>query len=345
VFRVRHLYALKQADTAETVYNFLQFIFVRLFNERREPMKVKPILRMSQMARSAFFLTLLVALLLGSRASAQDAPAISGNINKIYVTDVTDVSFQVSWTTDSPNNNSSVNFGTSAGALTNSAPDDITVSSYVHTVYVSHGSPNTDIYFEVVSGGETDNNGGAKYKVTSGAILGVPPSGYNIKGTVYKEGGVVPAPNVIVFIQLQPASGAGNSVSASNSQWVTALTASNGTWIYNLGQVRTENAGAYYNATYGQNMMRIDWQGGIEGNVGEAPGDERIYVTPSTFPGTYDITLDKTPTAVKMVDLRAYNDKPAAAPLVLGAVLVGLLVLAGLWLGKSRASKLVRAKD
>jgi hypothetical protein len=299
-------------------------------------MKAKPILHGRLILRAALFLILFTVLLLGSSASAQDAPQGSGNINYIAVTDVTDVSFQVTWTTDAPNNNSAVNFGTSAGSLPNHATDDVAVSSTTHSVFVSHGLPNTNIYFEVVSGGETDDNNGAKYMVTSGATLGVPSSGYNIKGTVYKTGGAA-APNVIVYIQLRDANGLG---SAGYSQWGSALTASNGTWIYNLAGLRTANAGAYFDVTYGTDNVRINWQGGSEGNVGESPGDERIYTTPSSFPGVFDMTLDSNPTAVTMVNLRAYNDKFPAALVIIGVGLVGLLVSAALWLRKSRTSKL-----
>jgi hypothetical protein len=281
-------------------------------------------------------LTLFTSLTLGSSASAQNALQLSGNINKIYVTDVTDVSFLVTWTSDEPNNNSSVNFGTTPSSLTSNALDSITDSSTTHSVYVSHGSPTTNIYFEVVSGGEIDDNGGAKYMVTSGAALGVPPSGSDIKGTVYQSGGG-PAANVIVYIQLQDADGL---VTLGNSQWGSAVTASNGTWIYNLGGLRTENAGAYFTTTFGADKVRINWQGGSAGNIGESPGDERIYTTPSTFPGTFDMTLDSNPTAVTMVNWRAYNAKFSTALIILGIGLLGLSVLGVLWLRKSRASKL-----
>jgi hypothetical protein len=217
----------------------------------------------------------------------------------------------VTWTTDVANTNSSVNFGTNPSSLTSHASDDVPVSSTTHSVYVYHGLPNTNIYFEVVSGGETEDNNGAKYLVTSGAALSVPPSGYNIKGTVYKQGGGV-APYVIVYIRLQDANGSG---SPGYSQWGSALTASNGTWIYNLAGLRTADASQYFVATYGTDNVRIIWQGGSAGTVGEN-GDERIYTTPSTFPGTFDMTLDNTPTAVTLAGFRA-EVRPLASSVTL----------------------------
>jgi hypothetical protein len=262
-------------------------------------------------------------ILLGLFLLMPAAPAEAA-INQVIVSNVTDVSFNVNWTTTTAVSGSTVNWGLSSGSLGNSASDSITGSSTTHSVFVNHGSPSTTIYFEVVSGGNTVGN----QQVTSGAALGVPPSGQNITGTVYKIGGSTPAPNVIVFIQLQDAAGSGGS--SGNSQWGSTVTDSGGTWIYNLGGLRTPTAGAYFSWTAGTDKVRLLWQGGADGCIGESPSDERIFTTPTTFPGTFNMTLDGSPTAVRLSALKA---TPLSRPPVLGILLLaGVLLAGGAWL-------------
>ncbi len=214
-----------------------------------------------------------------------------------------------------------MHWGLSSGSLTNTANDSITASSTTHSVFVNHGSPSTTIYFEVVSGGQTVGS----QQVMSGAALGVPPSGQNITGTVYKTGGVTVAPNVIVFIQLQDAGGGG---SGGNSQWGSTISDSGGTWIYNLGGLRTSSA--YFSWTAGTDKVRLIWQGGADGCIGELPSDERTFTTNTTFPQTQNMTLDGNPTAVRLSALKATSlGRPPALPILLLAA--GLLA-GGVWL-------------
>jgi hypothetical protein len=261
-------------------------------------------------------------ILLGLFLLMPAAPAEAA-INQVMVTNVTDVSFNVNWTTTTANSNSSVDWGLSSGSQPNNAADSISGSSTTHSVFVNHGSPATTIYFKVNSGGETL----AVQNVTSGAALGVPPSGQNITGTVNKIGGSTVAPNVIVFIQLQDAGGGGSS---GNSQWGSTVSDSGGTWIYNLGGLRTSTASAYFSWTAGTDKVRLLWQGGADGCIGESPSDERIFNTPTTFPGTFNMTLDGSPTVVRLSALKA---TPLSRPPALGVLLLaGVLLAGGAWL-------------
>jgi hypothetical protein len=281
------------------------------------PARLKDKVRSNGLRLVSAWVMILLALYLLMPATPTEAA-----INQIMVTNVTDVSFNVNWTTTTAVSGSTVNWGLSSGSLTNSAADSISGSSTTHSVFVNHGSPSTTIYFEVVSGGTVGGQ-----QVTSGAALGVPPSGQNITGTVYKTGGVTPAPNVIVFIQLQDAGGGG---SGGSSQWGSTITDSSGTWIYNLGGLRTSNASAYFSWTAGTDKVRLLWQGGADGCIGESPSDERIYTTPSTFPGTFNMTLDGNPTAVRLSALKATPlSRPPGLPVLLLAA--GLLA-GGVWL-------------
>jgi len=254
------------------------------------------------------------------------APAEAA-INQVMVTNVTDVSFNVNWTTTTANSNSSVDWGLSSGSQPNNVADSISGSSTTHSVFVNHGSPSTTIYFKVNSGGESL----AVQSVTSGAALGVPPSGQNITGTVNKSGGSTAAPNVIVFIQLQYAGGGGTS---GNSQWGSTVTDSGGTWIYNLGGLRNSTGSAYFSWTAGTDNVRLVWQGGSDGCIGESPSDVRNFTTPSTFPGTFNMTLDGNPTVVRLSALKA---TPLSRPPALGVLLLaGVLLVGGVWLLRRR---------
>ncbi len=116
----------------------------------------------------------------------------------VYITDVNDNSFVVSWTTDEASAGQ-VDWGTAPESLTTTTADLMTEDTTTHYVIIGGLTSGETYYFQVRSGGETDDNGGAYYSVTTGPTLGLPGS-KTVWGYAYASDGTTPLPNAIVYL-------------------------------------------------------------------------------------------------------------------------------------------------
>jgi hypothetical protein len=283
----------------------------------------------SKFLTSLVYLVCLLALLAlpGEIAAVKAAPDADPVINKVYITDVRDGSFVVSWTTDVPSDGK-VTWGTSTPPGT--VETDSIASTTTHYVTFSGLTQNTDIYFEVSSGASVDNNGGLYYQVKTGTTLTPPGGSKTVWGYLYQPDGTTLVANAIVYLQLQDGDGLG---SLAPSQWVSARTTSGGVWSYNLVNVRTENFSAFYNFTDGADKLRIVGQGGVAGSKGVEP-NPWILTLPATYSYQVDVILTANPTVVKMVRYGAHprsQDAQLAGFGILACCLAG-----GIWLSRRK---------
>lgn len=267
--------------------------------------------------------------------AAPDQPDLV--INEVYITDVRDGSFVVSWTTDAASDGH-VDWGLTT-ALGNTTSDPI-ASTTTHYVTINGLTSNTPFFLQVRSGGVTDNNGGSYYTVTTGPTLELPGPGKTIWGYMKQSDGSTLVQNGIVYIQLQNADASGSPGSA---QWVSArtLSSSSWSWSFDLVNVRTADALTYFTFTDGADQMRMIWQGGSYGAEGDTPDDIEIYTIPATFPSQIDKTLAGAPTAVSLVDytaspLRSKVKPTLALSALLGIVGISLFVVSSHYLRKAK---------
>ncbi|MCD6290451.1 MAG: fibronectin type III domain-containing protein, partial [Anaerolineae bacterium] len=127
--------------------------------------------------------------LFASPVQAGDQPAwivASGDDTAVQVSNLRDVSFSLSWTTDAPVT-SAVHYGITPElgqiAVTSAQP------SRIHHVTLADLTPETTYYFAVVSGGVVDDNGGQLYQVTTGPVLDVIPPSDALWGRVFSKDG------------------------------------------------------------------------------------------------------------------------------------------------------------
>lgn len=233
--------------------------------------------------------------------SSLAAPLQQGAIHHVYIYDVTDVSFSVSWTTTTASNGI-VNYGTSTPP--GSSASDTVANTTTHYVQISGLTANTTYYISVESGGLVDDNGGSFYSVTTGPSLAPPTVRGTVFGYVFENNGTTPVPNAIVYLRLLDNDGLG---SAGNSQWVTARTDVDGLWFYTLGGLRTSNLSAYFSYSEDTDNIQFVAQGGDKGVFGEI-GEEYIIPVPSeTSPAQIDFDLNAIPNAVTLTQFEAVN--------------------------------------
>ena len=121
----------------------------------------------------AFVVALLVTFLItGGRAVADHA---AGHVT---ATNANDVAFFVTWITSS-DVTGQVEYSTTAGDLPGSGTtvnDERggATSDDSHTVAIGGLTADTTYFYDVISGGVRDNNGGAHYQVTTGGSLSPP---------------------------------------------------------------------------------------------------------------------------------------------------------------------------
>ncbi len=286
---------------------------------------MKTLFRKKKIANYFLFMLLLLLLLVPWQTLAApdqpDQPQLI--LNKVYVTNVRDVSFNVSWSTDGLSNGS-VNWGTTP-SLGNTVTDPISNTS-THYIEISPLNPSTQYYFQVTSGGVTDSN---LYTVTTGPTLDPNSPGRSIQGTVYEQDGVMVVPNAIVYIQVQD----NGTTQNGQSQWGSARTDVNGYWSYSLNNLRQEDLNDWFFMNNSADILRLVWQGGVKGAKGET--DAPItYTLPSTYPATFNMNLDGNPTVVILTSLNTqmpsiersknYGIFIFALVLILVALLIGI---------------------
>jgi hypothetical protein len=276
---------------------------------------------------------IIIFILLISLAgnNSQAAPQADPGINQVYVTNVRDGSFVVSWTTNLASDGK-VEWGTT-GALGNTNTDSV-ASTFTHYVTVSGLSPSSVYYFQVVSDTATKDNGGVPFQVTTGPTLSIPTPGNTVRGYMYETGGTPAVPNAIVYMQLQDGNGSGT---LTPSQWFSARTSGTGSWSFNLTDVRTDDFSAYYVFATGTDNLRIVGQGGDKGTKGADPSPWIIPI-PVTSPFNQDIILNLGPTAVKMVNLSAHAQGNGVLIPTLVTAVAGLAALLWIMLRRGRGN-------
>jgi hypothetical protein len=205
----------------------------------------------------------LLALLVLPLSAAAEGSEAGPFIHDVRVSNVRDVYVTVSWVTDGYAHGE-VRYGTTP-ALGQVASDDRGAAYMGRTHYVGLTglSPATLYYFDVVSDGVVDDNGGAHYQVTTGPTLS-PPTSDAVWGLVYQEDGTTPATGAIVYIQVQDANGQG---SPGQSAYLSALVSDAGYWFANLANARTADLGAYFAYSPSGDRVVLEAEGGRMGRA------------------------------------------------------------------------------
>jgi len=172
-------------------------------------------------------------VLFKSNASLTNQP------QNVRITNITGNSFTVSYQTESKVIGS-LNYGEDQ-KLGNPALDDrdqqtANLTAYnIHNITVRNLKPQKQYFFSITSGQETYTNSDQPFSVTTGTKLsGSPPNQTPISGKILLSDGTLPK-EAIVY------------VAADNSQVISTLVKSDGTYILPLNSLRANDLSTYYN--------------------------------------------------------------------------------------------------
>lgn len=193
--------------------------------------------------------------------------ALAGTPEEIRVTNVHGASFTVSWTSQR-NEGGQVKYGTDPALYSNwqTANDDrgVDVVDDIHYVTVSDLSQNTVYYFEVISGGATDNNGGRFYTINSGPYAVPPPGDCTPAGKISKDLTLTQlAYNSVVYITILGRRGIEDSATES----ILYTSKSNGYWFIDLINFRNKSNTDFYPFACESNSISIEV---FDGDCGSA---------------------------------------------------------------------------
>ena len=195
-------------------------------------------------------MTSMQAILIAFSALLAFSSAL-GQISIVQVSNLTSSSATITWTT-ADSTDGCVNYGLSTAlgdTICDTKPNDD-----VHYVEITGLSVDTAYYFEVVSGGTTDNNGGAYYTFRTAKVgSGIP---YVIFGHVRLLDGISPAVGAIVAVRVK----SGGQLSGRLSDQADL----DGAWSLNLGNLKNPANGTVFSYNTDDSVF-IDKQGAAEG--------------------------------------------------------------------------------
>lgn len=190
------------------------------------------------------------------RLGAQVSPAPKN----VRISNTTDDSFSVSWTTDSPVS-SFIKWGAGTNQLTNTELDEIGDGGTMHYVTVRGLDPQTKYYFVINSGSEDFDNSGTNWEVTTGNRLPTPLTSYVISGTILEKDGT-PAKNAIVY------------ATVGGAAYLSTVSSSSGSWIIPISTLRNSSLAQYATLDPNKDIVEIS----VQANTGVASAQTTIAV-------------------------------------------------------------------
>jgi hypothetical protein len=247
----------------------------------------------------------------GSESLVRTVTTASGSIlpSNVQITNVSDTTFTVSWTTESP----------ATGVLSLTTPHGTQVlfdeqdakdqGKYLtHSVTYRSATADTEYSIIILSNGKKSFNGNVPYKVRTGPLL------------TTASGNLEPAYGTIVTDTNQPVKGALVYVTLEGGQTLSAVSKPSGTWLIPLNLVRTKDLSGYLPITDRMTESIIVRADGKETSaVTDSLNDSPV---PNMIPGkTYDFQrLTAQAPGQNLVLVPTPQTQKSAAAAVLGTV-------------------------
>ncbi len=183
----------------------------------------------------------------------------SANPQNIRITNITDTSFTVSYSTDAQVLGS-LNYGTGP-SLGQTALDDrdqqtgSLTNHTVHSITVRNLSPTSKYYFSITSGQDKFVNNGVPFEIVTAAAISSPPSDEKpIIGKVVLPDGNSPSEAIIY-------------ITTDNAQVISSLIKSDGTYLIPLNSLRSSDLSSYLDFSKVNNLKMLVYGDGLSSNV------------------------------------------------------------------------------
>lgn len=176
----------------------------------------------------------------------------------VRVSNLTDTSATISWITDDQTAGF-VSYGTGqkTETIVNETENDEKFST--HSITLTGLSPNSDYLFKINSEGSTFDNNGVPWQFTTGSTLSIGQTTIPVSGTVISASSDV-VKRAIVYITI-------------NGYTISSLTSESGTYVLQLGSVRTTELSSYAQIDPAKTLLEVS---------ATAPGGE--VATAKIFP-------------------------------------------------------------
>lgn len=178
---------------------------------------------------------------------------------QVKISNVTDSSFSVSWITDSQTSGF-VNYGPNEDLIFTAEDDRDQISGKVDSFLVHHVTirdlkPATTYFFEIESGGETFDNNGESYQVTTAPTIQAPAPANDVAyGSIISQNGS-PMEGVIIYLSLP------------NASPLSTLTKTSGNWVIPLNLGRSTDLSSWASYDKEATIEEIFVQGGVLGTA------------------------------------------------------------------------------
>ena len=177
------------------------------------------------------------------------------DISNIDIVNVTDTNFSVIWTSRNKEEGF-IRYGRSTSELTEEAKDErdgfSSKGEYLaHMISTSRLVPDTQYFFEIISGGKEYNNNGEMYSVKTFPTLSSPPPFDSVAGEVE---GLSTGNEAILSVFIQDKDELGSS---GKSTRVATLVDELGRWILPISDSRAENGLSYFEYT-SKDILNMD---------------------------------------------------------------------------------------
>jgi hypothetical protein len=184
-------------------------------------------------------------------------PSFAGAaIENIQVSNNNFVAVTISWTTDTPGTGE-VHYSESPDLLNPMTAYDVRgryLSVCTHYVEITGLTKETAYYFEVVAGGETDDNEGNYYTFTTMKQPQSPPTPCFITGCVYEEDGTTLAVGPMVYLQVTH----GGVASYPLSDLLSDDDATPGCFALDINQARSSETDDFFPSIVAGDPIRIE---------------------------------------------------------------------------------------
>jgi hypothetical protein len=222
-----------------------------------------------------FFLNTKQVFKIGASGSAQP--------KDVKISNISDNSATVSWTTDSQTSGFLV-WGESEGALSKVGQENANDEKLItHSISLSGLKPGTDYFFKINSQGNSFDNNGVPWEFTTGSTLGASPTSLFVSGSVIDTAGS-PVNHALVYISI-------------NDYLASTVSSDKGNFVYQLGSIRTSDLQNYAQIDPSSTLLTISVSGGVGGSASAQVFPQSADPIPPMMLGqTYDFR-NQTPSS------------------------------------------------